>query len=169
MKGMKPEVSSEGVREGKRVAVLGKKRCLAAETLEGVMPPFVLSVKKEAPREVEMEKEQNFSVVGKGRGLRVKALDTPNWLEVEVGEMEAVVKRSETLVQDLSTKLEEEAIQKGRLEGEVRRVKMRMSDRMVMLKEAELEVAKLLGEESKLNSLILRRKPCCHEVRVEKP
>jgi hypothetical protein len=69
-----------------------------------------------------------------------------------VGEMEAVIKKSEILVMDLIKILKEEAIKKGGLEGEVKRAKMHMFDKMVILEGAELEVAKLFREESLLSN-----------------
>jgi hypothetical protein len=54
-----------------------------------------------------------------------------------VGEMEAVIKKSEILVMDLIKILKEEAIKKGGLEGEVKRAKMHMI-RWSYLKEQSL-------------------------------
>jgi hypothetical protein len=79
-------VSITGVGEGKKVAVLGSKRCLVVESSKDVMLPSELSVKKEALGEVVMFKKQSLGVVAKYKDLRIKVLNTPNWLEVEVGE-----------------------------------------------------------------------------------
>jgi deoxycytidine triphosphate deaminase len=56
-KEVKSEVSTEEVGEEKKVVVLGNKGCFVAESLEVVMMPFVLSVKKEASEEINMEKK----------------------------------------------------------------------------------------------------------------
>jgi len=63
IKGVKVECSDEGVGEGKRVLILGKRRCLAVPTVEGVLPPFKLSIKKESIEEsLDMRKKAAFVV-----------------------------------------------------------------------------------------------------------
>jgi hypothetical protein len=72
-KEVKVEGLGEGVGEGKKVPIFGKMRHIAARSVDGVLPPFKLSIKKEGPRDaLDMGKKESVGITAKPLRVRVR-------------------------------------------------------------------------------------------------